>query len=250
MNDSAQRMIVVIPTFNEAENLAAIIGRVRTSVPDSHVLVVDDGSPDGTGQVAESLAADDDRVRVLHRPERQGLGAAYVAGFRWCLDRGFELIGQMDADGSHQPEQLPQILRGLDGADAVLGSRWVPGGEVLNWPWTRKVLSRGGNIYVRVAMGAPVRDATGGYRIFRRHALEAIDLNGVASRGYCFQVDVVQRLLDAGLRVTESPITFVEREHGTSKMSRNIVIEALWRVTAWGFERRIRRRMRPQGRSD
>jgi len=239
--DADQRMIMVIPTYNEAENLKGIIARLRSSVPDSHVLIVDDASPDGSGQLADEISMSDEHVHVLHRPAKQGLGAAYVAGFTWCLDRGFDVIGQMDADGSHRPEQLPCLVAALDGADAVLGSRWVPGGEVVNWPIARKFLSRGGNTYARLAMGIPVRDATGGFRVFRRHVLASVGLDDVASRGYCFQVDVIQRVLDTGFRVVEVPITFVEREHGVSKMSQRIVSEALLRVTVWGIERRIGR---------
>lgn len=237
---SIGRVLVVIPTYNERENLPLILARVRSAVPSVHVLVADDSSPDGTGQVAEHLAADDDHVRVLHRPGKQGLGAAYLDAFSWGMQHGFDVLVEMDADGSHQPEQLHLLLERIaDGADLVLGSRWVPGGMVKNWPRSREILSRGGNLYVRLALGLPLGDATGGYRAFRRTTLERLGLDEVASQGYCFQVDLARRAILAGFRVEEVPITFVEREIGTSKMSRAIVVEALWRVTQWGARRRL-----------
>jgi dolichol-phosphate mannosyltransferase len=203
------------------------------------VLVADDDSPDGTGEIADKLAAMDPAVHVLHRAEKNGLGAAYLAGFRWALDRGYDVVVEMDADGSHQPEELPRLLDRLATADLVIGSRWVRGGEVVNWPRSRAALSRGGNTYARLALGIPIRDATAGYRAFRRTALERVDLDGVASEGYCFQVDLAWRAVQRGLRVAEVPITFVEREVGTSKMSGAIVREALWRVSLWGARRRL-----------
>ena len=233
------RVLVVVPTYDERENLPLTLGRVRAAVPSAHVLVVDDASPDGTGEVADEWAAGDDHVHVLHRPGKTGLGAAYIEGFRWGLAQGFDVLVEMDADGSHQPEQLPSLLeRVAAGADLVLGSRWVPGGSVLNWPRHREVLSRGGNLYTRLALGVPLRDATGGYRAFRAGALEKIGLDDVESQGYCFQVDLAWRALRTGLRVEEVPITFVERELGASKMSRGIVAEALVRVTEWGVRNR------------
>ena len=233
------RVLVVVPTYDERENLPLTLGRVRAAVPSAHVLVVDDASPDGTGEVADEWAAGDDHVHVLHRPGKAGLGAAYIEGFRWGLAQGFDVLVEMDADGSHQPEQLPSLLeRVAAGADLVLGSRWVPGGSVLNWPRHREVLSRGGNLYTRLALGVPLRDATGGYRAFRAGALEKIGLDDVESQGYCFQVDLAWRALRTGLRVEEVPITFVERELGASKMSRGIVAEALVRVTEWGVRNR------------
>ncbi|MFY0409497.1 polyprenol monophosphomannose synthase [Solicola sp. PLA-1-18] len=235
---STEPTLVVVPTYDEAENVASIVGRVRAAQPHVHVLVVDDASPDGTGDIADALAAADPQVHVLHRAGKEGLGAAYLAGFDWGREHGYDVLVEMDADGSHQPEQLGRLLDRLDaGADLVLGSRWVPGGSVENWPRRREVLSRGGNVYTRLALGISVRDATGGYRAFRRTTLEAIGLDDVASQGYCFQVDLVRRTLGAGLQVAEVPITFVERVHGTSKMSGSIVREALWRVTVWGLER-------------
>jgi dolichol-phosphate mannosyltransferase len=230
---------VVIPTYNELENLPLILGRVRATTPSVHVLVADDASPDGTGQVAEHLAADDDHVHVLHRPGKQGLGAAYLDAFAWGLKHGFDVLVEMDADGSHRPEDLPKLLDRLaEGADLVLGSRWVPGGSVVNWPVSRMLISRAGNTYVRLVLSLGLRDATGGYRAFRRATLLRLRLDEVASQGYCFQVDLARRAVGAGLRVEEVPITFVEREFGTSKMSRAIVAEALWRVTVWGTQRR------------
>lgn len=234
------RVLVIIPTYNERENLPHILGRVRTAVPGAHVLVADDASPDGSGQLAEDLAANDDHLHVLHRPGKQGLGAAYLDAFGWGMKHGFDVLVEMDADGSHQPEQLPALLeRVADGADLVLGSRWVPGGQVRNWPLSRQLLSRGGNTYTRLVLGLPLRDATGGYRAFRRETLQQLGLEDVASQGYCFQVDLARRTVELGLRVEEVPITFVERELGSSKMSRAIVLEALWRVTRWGIRYRI-----------
>ncbi len=242
------RVLVVVPTYDERENLPHILGRLRAAVPTAHVLVADDASPDGTGAVADEWAARDDAVHVLHRPGKAGLGAAYVAGFRWGLERGYDVLVEMDADGSHQPEQLPSLLeRVAAGADLVLGSRWVPGGSVVNWPRHREVLSRGGNLYTRLALGVALHDATAGFRAFRATALEKVGLDDVESQGYCFQVDLAWRVVQAGLRVDEVPITFVEREVGASKMSRAIVVEALVRVTQWGLEDRWRR-LRGRGR--
>ncbi|MDQ1465017.1 MAG: dolichol-phosphate mannosyltransferase [Actinomycetota bacterium] len=240
MTSELGRILVIIPTFQERENLSSIVGRVRASVPTAHVLVADDNSPDGTGKVADELAADDDQVHVLHRAAKEGLGPAYVAGFEWALDEGYDVIVEMDADGSHQPEQLPRLLDALETADVVLGSRWVPGGEVSNWPKSREFLSRGGNMYTRIVLGLPLRDATGGYRAYRAKVLRAFDLTTVRSQGYCFQVDLAWRSWQRGYRVVEVPITFVERVLGASKMSRKIVFEALWRVTLWGLRDRLR----------
>ncbi|MCW2608979.1 MAG: dolichol-phosphate mannosyltransferase [Actinomycetota bacterium] len=232
-------VVVIVPTYNEADNLRLIVERIRASVPQAYVLVADDNSPDGTGKIADALADDDDHVQVLHRPAKQGLGAAYIAGFGWAGERGFDVAVEMDADGSHAPEQLSRLLDALAaGADLVLGSRWVPGGEVVNWPLSRMLLSRGGTLYTRLALGLPLGDATGGYRAYRMRALQGIDLGSVASQGYCFQVDLAWRVWRAGFRVVEVPITFTERERGQSKMSSAIVREALWRVTMWGVSAR------------
>ena len=233
------RVLVIVPTYNEAGNVRKTVERVRTAVPPADVLVVDDNSPDGTGQIADRLAELDEHVHVLHRPGKAGLGAAYVAGFRWGLDRDHDVLVEMDADGSHQPEELPRLLAALEGADLVLGSRYVPGGRVVNWSRHREMLSRGGNVYARLALGVPMRDATGDYRAFRADALRRLDLYDVASQGYCFQVDLVWRAAQSGLRVVEVPITFIERVEGTSKMSSAIVFEALVKVTGWGVARRF-----------
>lgn len=243
MSDGGQRTfgplgtaLVIIPTYNEAENIGLIVGRVRAAVPAAHILVADDNSPDGTGKLADELAIGDDHVHVLHRKGKEGLGAAYLAGFVWGLDNGYGVIVEMDADGSHQPEELPRLLTALAGADLVLGSRWVPGGRVVNWPKSREFLSRGGSVYSRLMLDVPIRDVTGGYRAFRRETLEGLGLEEVASAGYCFQVDLARRAVQKGFRVVEVPITFVEREFGDSKMSKDIVVEALWRVTQWGLK--------------
>jgi dolichol-phosphate mannosyltransferase len=236
----AERVLVVIPTYNERLSLPSVVERVRAAVPSAHILVADDDSPDGTGIVADHLAADDDRVHVLHRTQKRGLGAAYVAGFRWGLARDFQVLVEMDADGSHQPEHLQRLLDALADADAVIGSRWVPGGGVVNWPRGRRWLSQGGNRYVHVMLGLDVRDATAGFRAYRATAIEQLELDAVASRGYCFQIDLTRRIVQAGLTVVEVPITFVDREVGDSKMSGVIVAEALARVTQWGVRDRAR----------
>ncbi|MEV8529153.1 MULTISPECIES: polyprenol monophosphomannose synthase [unclassified Streptomyces] len=241
MNDGGQRRygplgraLVIIPTYNEAENIKPIVARVRAAVPEAHVLVADDNSPDGTGKFADEIAADDEQVHVLHRKGKEGLGAAYLAGFRWGIEHDYGVLVEMDADGSHQPEELPRLLTALKGADLVLGSRWVPGGRIVNWPKYREFISRGGSTYSRLLLGVPIRDVTGGYRAFRRETLEGLGLDEVASAGYCFQVDLARRAVGAGFHVVEVPITFIERERGDSKMSNDILVEALWRVTAWG----------------
>jgi dolichol-phosphate mannosyltransferase len=234
------RVLVVIPTYDEAENVGPIVGRVRAAVPEAHVLVVDDGSPDGTGDLADALAAEDDHVAVLHRTEKAGLGAAYIAGFRQALADGFDVAVEMDADGSHAPEELPRLLSALRTADLVIGSRWVPGGETRNWPVSRQVISRGGNLYARTLLRFPVRDATAGFRAFRRPVLETLKLDEVASQGYCFQIDLAWKTWRDGYTVVEVPITFAEREVGQSKMNRAIVTEALWRVAGWAVTNRSR----------
>ncbi|QJY48657.1 polyprenol monophosphomannose synthase [Pseudonocardia broussonetiae] len=241
MSEVPGPILVVIPTYDERENIGPIIARLHAAVPDADVLVVDDNSPDGTGELADALAAADPRISVLHRTAKDGLGAAYLAGFAHALGGPHQVVVEMDADGSHAPEDLPALLDALRDADLVLGSRYVPGGAVRNWPAHREWLSRGGNLYSRLALGVPIRDITGGYRAFRRQVLEELDLGEVASQGYCFQVDVAYRAVLAGFRVREVPITFVERERGASKMSRSIVTEALWLVTRWGAQRLLRR---------
>lgn len=248
-----QRVLVITPTYDERESLPVTLARLRRAVPWADVLVVDDGSPDGTGDIADALAAADGAVHVLHRPRKSGLGGAYTAGFTWGLQRGYDVLVEMDADGSHAPEQLPSLLAAvgvpqavggagpegpLGSADLALGSRWVPGGRVVDWPVSRQLLSRGGNTWARWAMGVPLRDATGGFRAYRARALHAVDLPSVRSEGYCYQLDLAARVVRAGLAVVEVPITFTERAAGASKMSRAIVVEALWRTTLWGAQRR------------
>ena len=229
--------VIIMPTYNERQNLESIIGRVRAALPEADVLVVDDNSPDGTGEIADKLVGEDSHVHVLHRAGKAGLGAAYIAGFRWALEQGYGALVEMDADGSHQPEELPRLLDALASADLVLGSRYVPGGAVRNWARSRELLSRAGNTYARLMLGFTLKDATGGYRAFRATTLRRIGLDGVNSQGYCFQIDLARRTILAGLTVIEVPITFVERERGTSKMSNAIVAEAFWRVALWGIAR-------------
>ena len=232
------RVVVLIPTYNERENLPVIVRRLRGSVPAADVLVLDDASPDGTGALADELAEADDQVHVLHRSAKEGLGKAYLAGFDWALERGYDAAVEMDADGSHQPEQLPALLDAVGHADVVIGSRWIRGGAVRNWPATRKALSVGANLYTRVMLGMPVNDATAGFRVYRASALRTMGLRGVESQGYCFQVDLTMRAVRSGLEVLEVPITFVEREVGVSKMGRDIIREALVNVTRWGIQHR------------
>lgn len=235
------RTLVIIPTYNERENIALIIGRLHAALPATHVLVADDGSPDGTGDIADKLAADDadGRIHVMHRTEKNGLGAAYIAGFQWALERDYQVVVEMDADGSHAPEQLHRLLDKIDaGADVVAGSRYVPGGSVVNWPRRREILSRGGNIYSQLALGVKIKDITGGYRAYRRVVLETLDLDAIESAGYCFQIDMGWRALQAGFTMVEVPITFTEREFGESKMSGNIITEAFTKVLGWGMAAR------------
>ena len=237
--EPVNRVAVLIPTYNERDNLPGIVARVRASVPAADVFVLDDGSPDGTGQIADDLAASDPQVHVVHRAGKDGLGKAYLAGFAIVLERGYDAAVEMDADGSHLPVQLPSLLAALGEADLVFGARWVRGGEVRNWPVRRKVLSVGANLYTKVLLGMSVNDATAGYRVYRTSALRTMGLQGVESQGYCFQIDLTLRAVRAGLTVVEVPITFVEREVGVSKMGKDIVREALTSVTRWGVEHRL-----------
>lgn len=233
-------MIMVIPTYNEIDNIETVVARLRAAVPETDVLIVDDSSPDGTGELADRLAQQDPQVHVLHRTAKSGLGAAYLAGFTWALDRGYARIGEMDADGSHLPEQLPRLVAALEDADLVIGSRYVPGGAIENWSRRREFISRAGNVYVRMLLGMSVRDATAGFRLFRRETLERIDLTQVESQGYVFQADLAFRVWDAEMRVREVPITFVERVHGESKMTADVARESLRRITRWGIAERRR----------
>jgi dolichol-phosphate mannosyltransferase len=233
------RTLVIIPTYNERENVADIVRRVR--VEDVDVLVADDSSPDGTGEIADELSGADPRVHVLHRAGKEGLGKAYLDAFAWGLARDYTHLVEMDADGSHRPEQLGQLLARAaapDAPDLVIGSRWVRGGEVVNWPWHREVLSRGGNLYVKLWLGLPAADATAGFRVFRREILQRLDLTGVGSAGYYFQVEMTRLVVQAGGTVAEIPISFLERTRGESKMSKAIVKEAMVRTTVLGARHR------------
>lgn len=237
--------LVIIPTYQEAESLPVLIRGLLAALPDLHLLIVDDNSPDGTGDLADRAAEADSRIHVLHRPGKSGLGNAYRAGFAWALERDYTIMVEMDADGSHRVEDLPALIAAAEaGADLVVGSRWVPGGGVVNWPWFRQAISRGGTWYARLMLALPVADATAGFRAFRRATLERIDLAAVASQGYCFQIDMTRRVVEAGLTVREVPIIFVERTLGQSKMSGRIVREALWLTTVWGVKRRLGRPIR------
>lgn len=239
----SQRTLVIIPTYNERENLPLIVGRVHHASPEVHILVVDDGSPDGTGQLADELAlADPDRVHVMHRTSKAGLGAAYLAGFAWGLGRGYSVLVEMDADGSHAPEELNRLLDAVDaGADLAIGSRYVSGGTVRNWPVRRLVLSKTANTYSRLLLGVGIHDITAGYRAYRREVLEKIDLSAVDSKGYCFQIDLTWRAINNGFKVVEVPITFTERELGVSKMSGSNIREAMFKVAEWGVRGRLDR---------
>ena len=230
-DDTEVRAYVCLPTYDERENLEPMLRALRSVLgPDDRVLVIDDSSPDGTGELADRLAAELDFVDVLHRPRKEGLGPAYLAGFRRALDGGAELIVEMDCDFSHDPGDLPRLLEGAADADLVLGSRYVRGGGVENWGLLRRLISAGGSLYARLLLGVPVRDLTGGFKVFRREVLEAIPLDRVHSRGYAFQIELTYRAIRRGFLVTELPIRFVDREVGGSKMSRVIVLEAIWRV--------------------
>ena len=230
-----EKIVVVLPTYNERENLATAVSRIVASVPQADILVVDDNSPDGTGRIADDLAAADPRVHVLHRPVKQGLGAAYLAAFDWALQRDYTVVVECDADGSHRPEELPDLLLELADHDLAIGSRWVPGGRVVDWPASRRLLSRAGSFYARRMLHLKQRDVTGGYRAFRSGTLRRIALETVTSQGYCFQIEMLWRVQRAGMSVAEVPITFADRRLGSSKMRWTIAAEALVRVTLWGF---------------
>ncbi|MFJ4222085.1 polyprenol monophosphomannose synthase [Curtobacterium luteum] len=245
MTHETPTALVVIPTYDEAENVRAIVAVVVAAVPSAHVLVVDDGSPDGTADVVRALAAEDDRVHLLERSGKLGLGTAYVAGFRWGLERGYPLLVEMDADGSHPADRLPAMIDAVLADGRVLlaiGSRWVAGGSVVDWPLRREVLSRSANTYARIVLGIGVRDVTAGFRVYRAGAVAAMDLDAIDSKGYCFQVDMTLRVDAQGGRIVEVPIRFRDRVHGVSKMSGGIVAEAMLRVTQWGVQRRFGRR--------
>ncbi len=219
--------LIIVPTYDEAENIRALLPAIHEVVPDAHVLIVDDNSPDGTGEIAEELAATDDRIHVQHRTGKLGLGTAYLHGFRWALDRDYEFVFEMDADFSHQPRFLPDFLKAAEQADLVLGCRYMPGGGTENWTWDRQLISRGGNLYARMVLGLPYTDLTGGFKCFRRRALTALDFDGVQSVGYCFQIELTWRVHKAGLRIAQVPIVFPDRTAGESKMSGDIFREAV-----------------------
>lgn len=257
MSESAPdpRVLVIIPTYNEREALPGTLARLRATVPGADVLIVDDNSPDGTGTWADQTAEADPQVHVLHRQGKEGLGRAYIAGFGWGLDAGYELLVEMDADASHQPEHLPRLLAAArdDRVALVIGSRWVPGGAVVDWPWYRKLISRGGTTYARLALRVPVKDVTAGFRVYPAWVLRILPLQEVDSHGYGFQVDMTYRVHRMGGRIVEVPITFVERAEGVSKMSGGIVVEAFRNVTIWGAKdawRRIRRQASDEDRSN
>jgi dolichol-phosphate mannosyltransferase len=230
---------LILPTYNEAENLDRLVRmalpHLAEAAPEHRVLVVDDGSPDGTGQIADRLAEEFAQVEVMHRTAKQGLGRAYLAGFEHALAGGAELLLEMDSDFSHNPADLPRLIRAADEADLVIGSRYVPGGGVENWPLYRRALSRGGSLYARAILGVPVHDLTGGFKCFRRRTLEGIDYLNTHADGYGFQIELTYRAYKAGFPVREIPIVFREREHGTSKMTARIALEAIWKVPALRF---------------
>jgi dolichol-phosphate mannosyltransferase len=227
---------VLVPTYQELHTLASIVHRIFEHNPDVHVLVIDDNSPDGTGKLADQLKAKYANLEVLHRKSKNGLGAAYIDGFNNSIN-DFDVLVEMDADGSHDPQDLVTILKEIPSYDCVLGSRWVPGGKVVNWPKSREILSRGGNSYARLMLGIDIGDATGGFRAYKTISLRELDLSDIDSQGYCFQVDMVRRLLKKGFKIKEVPITFTERTIGTSKMSSNIVLEAFLKIGIWGLQR-------------
>jgi dolichol-phosphate mannosyltransferase len=241
--------VIVVPTYNEKENLPLLVPQVRRTVPQAHLLIVDDNSPDGTGQMADAMADEDSHIHVLHRTAKDGLGRAYLAGFGWALPRGYSRIVQMDADLSHDPKYLPQLLQASQTHDLVLGSRYVPGGGTVNWGWTRRVLSRGGSLYARTILGLRIRDLTGGFKCWRRHVLEDIDLPSVRSNGYSFQIEMTYRALLRGHTIQEVPIVFADRTEGQSKMSKKIVLEAIGMVWKLRAQARAIRAARPDTNS-
>jgi dolichol-phosphate mannosyltransferase len=228
----ADSVLIILPTYNERDNLEPVVAAIHEALPEARLLVIDDGSPDGTGELADRIAAADDRVEVKHRSGKQGLGTAYLLGFRHAIERGFDYVFEMDSDFSHDPKDLPRLLEAArGGADLVIGSRWVPGGGTVNWGASRKMISRGGSFYARTILGVGIRDLTAGFKCFRRQTLEGIDLPAVRSNGYSFQVEMNYRVVRAGMKVVEVPVTFMDRRVGQSKMSRAIFLEAV--VMVW-----------------
>jgi len=235
-------LVVCLPTFNERENLEAMVSALGQILPqDGRILVIDDNSPDGTGEIADRLAAERENVDVLHRPRKEGLGPAYLDGFRHALDLGAHLVFEIDCDFSHDPADLPRLAEAAADADLVLGSRYVPGGGTRNWGLPRRVISRGGSLYAQILLGLPIRDLTGGFKCYRRVVLEAIDLDAIHSKGYAFQIETTYRAVRQDFRVVEVPIVFADREVGGSKMSRSIVVEAVWKVPALRLAAALRR---------
>jgi len=242
------KALVILPTYNEEGTIAEVIERTLASTPEVDILVVDDASPDGTGQIADRIAAGEPRVRVMHRPAKGGLGPAYLAGFRDGLERGYDALLEMDSDLSHDPGDVARLVAGAATADLVIGSRYVPGGNTVNWSPFRRKLSRAGTLYAKGMLGLPLGDATSGFRCYRRAVLETIPLHAIGSEGYAFQIEMAWRTWTLGFRTVEIPIVFTERREGASKMSRRIVVEALWRVFLWAF-RRARPPKHPHERS-
>jgi dolichol-phosphate mannosyltransferase len=230
MADLEKKALIIFPTYNEKENIERITGAVLAQDERIHVLIVDDNSPDGTGQIADRMAADNPRINVLHREKKSGLGTAYIHGFKWAIAHNFDYIFEMDADFSHSPDYLPDFLEAIEGHDVVLGSRYISGVNVVNWPMSRLLLSYYANVYSRIVTGLPVRDATGGFKCFRREVLEALNLDAVKSNGYTFQIEMSMRAWVRGFRIKEIPIVFTDRQQGASKMSKKIVREAIWMV--------------------
>jgi len=238
------RALVILPTYDERATVEEVIGRTLAAAPAADVLVVDDGSPDGTAEIVRNVASGNPRVRLLERPGKAGLASAYQEGFRRALDGGYDLAVEMDADLSHQPEQLPALLAAAERYDLVIGSRYVPGGGVSNWSRTRRLLSRAGNLYTQAALGIPVKDSTAGFRVYRAETLRRLMERGIHADGYAFQIELAYQSWRSGFAVGEVPITFREREHGQSKLSRRIVVEAIWLVTLWGLRDLLRRHPR------
>jgi dolichol-phosphate mannosyltransferase len=239
------RTLIVLPTYNEADNIAEVLRRARAAAPNAGILVVDDSSPDGTAEIAKAVGAEVGHVDILSRPRKSGLGSAYREGFKWGRERGFDVLIEMDSDFSHDPADIPRLLHGIeDGADLAIGSRYVPGGSIPHWPWHRRALSKYGNRYSAAMLRLDVRDLTAGYRAYRGEMLDRIDIDAVRAEGYGFQVEMTYFVAQAGGRIVEVPIKFVDRVRGTSKMSSTIVVEAMALVTWWGIRDRVRRRKR------
>lgn len=240
---SLPRVLVIVPTYDEIESLPTIVTRIRAAVPDADVMVMDDASPDGTGELADRMAAADPQLSVQHRPGKGGLGPAYVDGFSRGIAAGYDVLIQIDADGSHPPERLPEMIKTLwadAGIGLVIGSRWVAGGSVVDWPMRRELLSRAANVYANAALEIGIKDMTAGFRVYRASSVARLELSSLQSKGYCFQIDMTRRIRDSGVRIVELPIEFRDRAAGTSKMSGGIVVEAMKMVTLWGIRRRVR----------